>query len=131
MHLIDTSIWIEFFPSKGDPVIKATVADLIKTADASYSCPIRFELIAGARSHEVNDILEGLSFTQRYHIQSAHWNLAASSAATLRSKGETVPASDILIATIADAVNLTLLARDEHFKLIQKHSLKDLRIVAL
>jgi predicted nucleic acid-binding protein len=46
------------------------------------------------------------------------WKKAGELSSTLRRRGKTIPFSDILIATLALENNLSLLTRDEHFKLI-------------
>ena len=62
MTLIDTSAWIEFFRARGDAILKSRVADLISFGAAAYTCPIRFELLVGARPQEMSDLRAGLGF---------------------------------------------------------------------
>jgi|GEM_PF-2570195 len=57
-----------------------------------------------------------------------HWDLAAGYAAQLRARGVTVPASDLLIATVAVESDSELLARDQHFEMIRAHVLNGLRL---
>jgi len=127
--LIDTSAWIEFFRSKGDPHVKAHVRDLMTLREAAYTCPVAFELLTGARKEELNDLQTGLDLASRIVLLPEHWDLAASSNAALRARGINLPASDLLIATVAHAQHLPLLAKDAHFDVIRKHTMPDLKLV--
>ena len=127
--LIDTSAWIEFFRPKGDRTLKARVADLIGQGAAAYTCPIRYELILGARPQELDDLHHGLGFAVRIAVTPAHWDSAAGIAAKLRLKGLSFPALDLLGATVACMENLPLLARDAHFAAIRKHVLPKLKLL--
>lgn len=126
--LIDTSAWIEFFRPNGDVAIKSRIAELIGVGQAAYTCPVSFELMAGARPSELADLREGLGFAQRLVVGPEHWDAAAQSASKLRSKGETVPASDLLIATVAVTSGVGLIARDKHFATIRTHALPKLQL---
>lgn len=128
MALIDTSAWIEFFRHKGDPTVKARVADLIALGTAAYTCPVRYELILGARPHELEDLHEALGFSNRVVATPAHWDAAADLGAVLRLKGFNFPALDLLIATVASSENLSLVARDAHFSSIREHVLPNLEL---
>jgi predicted nucleic acid-binding protein len=128
--LIDTSAWIEFFRRKGDPLLKARVRDLMSIKEAAYTCPVAFELITGARKEERDDLRTGLGLASRFVLLPEHWDLAGSSNAALRAKGVNIPASDLLIATVAHSLKMPLLAKDAHFETIRVHSLPNLKILA-
>ncbi len=129
MTLIDTSAWIEFFRPKGDPRVKALVRDLITIKEAAFTCPVAFELLTGARKEELDDLRTGLDLASRIVLLPEHWDLAGSSNAALRAKGINVPASDLLIATVAHSGKLPVLAKDAHFETIREHSLPELKII--
>ncbi len=124
--LIDTSAWIEFFRRQGDPALKSGVADLIALGAAAYTCPVRYELVLGARPKELPDLNQALGFSNRVVTTPAHWDRAADLAGELRVKGLNFPALDLLIATVASAEKLPLLARDAHFSAIRDAVLPDL-----
>lgn len=128
MTMIDTSAWIEFFRPLGDPAIKARVADLISLGTAAYTCPVRYELILGARPHESEDLHQALGFANRIVVTPAHWDAAAGFGAALRLKGMNFPAMDLLIATVACAGKYSLVARDAHFSAIRDQVLPDLEL---
>ncbi len=127
--LIDTSAWIEFLRPKGDPTIKSRVADCIARDAAAYTCPIRYELVLGARPQELDDLHQCLGFAKRIAVAPAHWDSAAGIAADLRLKGLSFPALDLLIATVACMEKLPLLARDAHFVAIREQALPKLKIL--
>jgi predicted nucleic acid-binding protein len=129
MTLIDTSAWIEFLRAKGDASYKARVADLLSLGDAAYTCPIRFELLLGARAQEVADLQTGLGFARRVPLAAAHWDAAARFGAELRSRGHSLPASDLLIAAVAHEEGIPLLARDQHFETIRAQVLPRLDLL--
>lgn len=126
MKLLDTSIWIEFLRRAGNPDVKRYVANLIASSDAAYTCPIRFEVIAGAFDPEIPSILRAFSFAARYELTSSDWDLSGEAARKLRKAGIKVPAADLLIATVARERGLPLVCRDPHFDLIQQTCFQDL-----
>jgi predicted nucleic acid-binding protein len=128
--LIDTSAWIEFFRPMGDPQIKSLVRDLITVKQAAFTCPVAFELLTGARKEELNDLNAAFGLATRIALRPEHWDQAASSNAALRANGFTVPATDLLIATLAHSEKLPLLAKDSHFELLRKHALPKLSLVS-
>ncbi len=126
MKLVDTSVWIPFLRRKGEPGVKQHVANLIAASEAAYTCPVRFELIAGALDQEMPGVTEALSFSTRIEMTRADWDLAADSANTLRTKGVTVPQDDLLIATVAMNRQIPVVCRDRHFEMIQTSVYPDL-----
>lgn len=129
MTLIDTSAWIEFFRPQGDPRFKALVRDLMASRQAAYTCPAAFELLTGARREELDDLRTALDLASRVVLLPEHWDSAASSNASLRAKGINLPASDLLIATVAHSEKMPLLAKDAHFEMIREHALPELRVI--
>ena len=119
MTLIDTSAWIEFFRRQGNPEGKKRVAELINRDEAVFSCPIQFELLAGARPGEVGDIDLALSFATHIKFSHQHWLEAARLEKELRRKGITIPRDDILVAALAKTERLPILAYDNHFQLLR------------
>ncbi len=128
MTLIDTSAWIEFFRRKGDPLFKTRVFEIIGSGKAAYTCPIRFELVLGARPEEMTDLLNGLDLAKRIPLTPEHWDRGAALGAELRAEGVRIPASDLLIAIVASNADIPLLTKDQHFNLLQEKFLPDLRL---
>lgn len=120
MTLIDTSAWVEFFRKRGDRATKHEVARLLDLDEAAYSCPIYFELRAGARDQELALIEETFSFCRREIFQPGFWQRAADLERQLRRKGVTVPRDDIFVATVALEKRVEILCRDHHFDTIRE-----------
>ncbi len=129
MTLIDTSAWIEFFRSRGNPEVKAAVRDLISTRQAAYTCPVAFELFAGAREHEKEDLNTGLGLCSRVHLLPEDWDAAGMLAGSMHAKGVRIPPSDVLIATTAIRRQLPVLTTDSHFNLLKKEFLPGLVLI--
>ncbi len=119
MILIDTSAWIEFFRKSGEKFIKLEVATYLDLDEAAYTCPIYFELLAGAKENEIGLIDETLSFCERQIFKSNYWEKTAKLERSLRQKGITIPRDDLFVATVALEVNMAILCKDRHFDIIQ------------
>lgn len=131
MTLIDTSAWIEFFRASGDPVAKQRVAELLGADQAVYTCPIYFELLAGAREKEKAPIREALSFCKRELFTERHWELAAEHERLLVGRGVMVPRDDLFVGTVALAYGLPVLCKDRHFDLMRDRGKLKLEILQL
>lgn len=112
--LVDTSVWIDFF--KGAPPVKTLLEKLI-TEDLVFTAgPILFELLQGVKSPaEREQVKEALLATHYLEITPDDWEGAASLAGDLRSRGITIPMTDILIAHLAKTKDLDVLSFDLHF----------------
>lgn len=130
MTLIDTSAWIEFFRPGGAPAIKSLVKDHILNGQAAFTCPVRYELMLGARPNELEDLHETLDVSRRIQVTPDHWDEASQRGAALRTKGLHFPALDLLIATVACSEKIPLLAKDAHFEMIRVNSLPELKLIA-
>jgi predicted nucleic acid-binding protein len=126
--LIDTSVWIEFFRKVGDPVTKQRVSDLLQTGQAAYTCPIRYEVICGARPHELPLIQAALDASQRFVLSPRVWDIATNASVRMREAGLTFPTSDVLIACIALDQKVPLYSRDAHFLAMRDALLTALRL---
>lgn len=127
--LIDTSVWIEFLRAKGDPTLKSQVSQLMMQGNAAYTCPVSYELILGAKPHELKDLRTALGMALRMEATPGDWDTASQAAAVLRGKGMNFPALDLLIAAMACAGKFRLLCRDGHFAMIRDHALPALGLL--
>lgn len=128
MILIDTSMWVEFFRKQGSLLLKQRVATLLELDQAVYTCPIYFEVLAGAHDPELELIEETFALSERIFFQSKHWLIAAELERRLRKKGVTVPRDDLFVATIAHEMKLPLVCKDQHFDLIHEKGNFSLKI---
>lgn len=118
MTLIDTSAWIEFLRPAGNPQIKTEVGDLVQSGRAAFTCPIRYELVSGARKNEQRTLDLLFEVAHHYPMIPSDWNRAAEIRSILIRKGVTVPLSDLLIFCVAERHGFPLLAKDAHFEVI-------------
>ncbi len=120
MRLIDTSAWVEFLRRKGDSKVKHAVARLLQADQAAYTCPIRFELLTGAKPNEEADLEQALALAQHFPFGQDDWHDAALLERQFRAKGVTIPRNDLFVAVVAVRAGLTVICRDSHFDAIRK-----------
>jgi predicted nucleic acid-binding protein len=120
MTIVDSSAWIEFLRRKGDPTVKQWVARLIEADLAAYTCPVRFELWCGVKREEEGDLEEAFRFSHHVPFEIADWRGAALLERQLRSKGVTVPRTDIFVATVAIRTGISVTCRDAHFEAVSR-----------
>lgn len=121
MILVDTSSWIHFLRTDGDPLARGRVLDALDNGQARL-CPIvQLELWNGASGkREIHILNQFASTIPELAINTAVWQLAYETARQLRSRGITIPASDVLIAACAKYHGATLETTDSDFELIKK-----------
>ncbi|MCX7046413.1 MAG: PIN domain-containing protein [Candidatus Sumerlaeota bacterium] len=118
MMLIDTSAWIEFFRKGGSESSKKRVARLLEMEQAAYSCPIFFELMAGARDNEISFIQETLGVSHHVLFNFRCWEKSADIERQLRQRGLTIPRDDIFVFAAALEAAMPILCKDQHFQMI-------------
>ena len=121
MVLVDSSAWIESFRAEGDAELTRKVADLVAEGRAAVAGIIKLELLSGARGHEVDRLQKNLSLMPLVPTQEDHYEAAGRLGSELRRAGISIPASDLLIATIAVDLDIPLLHCDRHFDRIAQH----------
>ena len=116
--LIDSSAWMEFFKRGGDPDISGVVRSALKNNLAWITEPVFLEVAIGAKDFKKwKDIFGTLRLAS---VTTEVWAEAAKTGSLLAKKGITVPAVDLVIATVALKNGLTVLHRDKHFTMIAK-----------
>ena len=112
--LVDTSVWIDFF--RGVAFVKELLTKLIGRDRVFTAGPVLFDLLQGIKSSEergqVKEALLSLNFLQ---ITPEDWEGAALVSRELRSKGITIPMTDLLLAQLAKAHDLEIISLDPHF----------------
>ena len=98
--------------SSGSDALENLIAeDTVFTAGS-----ILFELLQGIRSpEERKQVKEAFLATHYLEITPDDWEGAASLAGDLRTKGITIPMTDVLIAHLAKANHLEVVSFDSHF----------------
>ena len=123
MTLVDSSCWIEFYRPAGDQAIQAAVAEAIETDQAATCAMVRLELLAYiTRKKEYELVAEDLGALPTIPLLEETFDKAIQLGRTLRAKGATAPATDLLIAAAAMDAGALLLHADRHFELIAEHT---------
>ncbi len=112
--LVDTSVWIDFF--RGVASVKELLTKLIGRDRVFTAGPVLFELLQGIKSpEERGQVKEALLSMNFLEITPADWEGAALVSRELRSKGVTIPMTDLLLAQLAKAHDLEIISLDPHF----------------
>jgi predicted nucleic acid-binding protein len=112
--LIDTSVWIDFF--KGVSSVKALLNERILKEKVFICGPVLFELLQGIKSFEEKNLVKEALLSLPYlEITLQDWESAASLSRDLRTKGITLPLTDLLIGQLAKKNNLEVISFDPHF----------------
>jgi predicted nucleic acid-binding protein len=113
--VIDTSVWVDFL--RGGRSREATaVEELVRSARAVTCGIVLAELLAGVKNAEqrerLSEALAGLDYVE---MREQTWKRAGDLAAGLRSKGRTLPMSDLIVAAVALEHDLSVFTGDNHF----------------
>jgi predicted nucleic acid-binding protein len=114
--LADTCAWIDFFNARPTPLAAALERLLLQ--GEVFTCGIvQFELVQGVRSdREEKALLDAFRAVTHLEMTASLWGKAGRLSGRLRKQGATLPFSDILIATLAQEHDLTILTVDRHFE---------------
>ena len=82
--------------------------------------PVVFEIRRGLRPKEQKTVLPLFEALHFLPFAEEDWAAAGSLDVTLRQKGLTLPAMDLLIATLCQRHQVTLLTLDQHFSMVPK-----------
>jgi hypothetical protein len=119
-YFVDTSVWIEYF--RGTLSARTDlVEDLIKENRVFVNGIIVAELMIGARTEKEKEFLsfymDGLHVLE---LKRSAFIGAGDNGFFLKTKGISVPFSDLLIATQCMENNLMLMDNDRHFGAIAR-----------
>ena len=116
MILVDTSSWIHLLRPNGDPAVRARVEAALNSGEACW-CPIvQLELWNGARGARERKVLRKFArVLPEAPIDAEVWNTAYGLATRARTRGVTVPATDVLIAACALRHGTALESADSDF----------------
>jgi len=117
--IIDTSAWVEAFRGS-DAVIKGDVDRLLEEDHAVLCGIVEMELFQGLKEKERERILPLLRILRYIETEREDWILAGQEYAILRTRGVTLPSSDVLLAAICIRRDLPLLTTDGHFDYFKK-----------
>ena len=114
IHLIDSSIWLDFLNKKSDIELTQRVQELMKNKQAAWCPMIQLELERSGKERAsalalLNEVLPSLEINQ------AVWSLAHQLAQACSRKGKPVPNTDILIYATAQHHGCQVFHNDKHF----------------
>lgn len=114
--LIDTCAWINFFKSQTGNIGNQD-AELIETNQAATTGVVIAELLQGVKQENESKRLQVL-FRSIHYLQTedSDWFNTGQLAQQLRTKGLTLPLTDVLIAVIAQRHAIPVLSLDRHFQ---------------
>ena len=116
MILVDTSSWIHLLRPTGDPIVRARVEAALTSGEACWCPLVQLELWNGARGGRERDVLRHFAeVLPELPIDEAVWRLSQELARGARSRGVTVPATDIVIAACARRHDADMESADEDF----------------
>ncbi len=121
MVLIDTSAWILAL-KPGESKAALEVDRILSEDKGATTGIIILELLSGTRTEkEYQELREDLEALYYLDTPKDLWLRASHSFFHLRRRGITIPATDIIIATLAKENDCVLLHADHHFELAINH----------
>jgi len=119
--LVDSSLWIEYYRPDGRRHRREVVQDALAQDRVATSAIILIEVLQGATTLEAYDALrEDFAALHWLDLTRATAEQAARVGCDLRRRGETVPATDLMIAAIALDHECQLWHLDDHFERIAR-----------
>lgn len=119
--LIDTSAWIHALRPDGDAVVAAEVRSALEQGEAAWCPLVQLELWNGARGDHEKGVLRQLcEVLPVLPIDDEVWSAAYLLARTARTRGVTVPATDIMVVACARRHGVPLVHADAHFDMIEE-----------
>ncbi len=122
-YLIDTSAWIFALRRRAIPVVRARVQELLEQDAVDTSGAVELELLTGAlTTQEYAMVQRQLVGVRRLDTEEGDWAAAGLMGFTLRRRGITIAAMDLLVAAVAIRNNAILLHADRDFDLLAQHT---------
>lgn len=116
--LPDTCAWIDFFRGKPSSMAEK-VEDGLLQGEVVTCGVVLFELLQGIKSlGEEALVLRAFQALPHLEMTDGLWIKAGRLSSQLRKKGQTLPLSDIIIATLALEHNCSVLTVDRHFEVV-------------
>jgi len=116
--LVDTCIWASFFGKPSSPE-KRAVDDLLDADRVALVGPIVAEVLLGFRRKDQADwVASRLQLAHYVEAAWDDWRAAAELGRELTAKGNKLPLTDLLVATIARRCQTWVYTTDPHFDLI-------------
>ncbi len=114
MILVDTSVWVEFFRGKSDPIVKL-LSECLDEDQVVLAAPVRLELLSGAPRKQKPLLDRLLSALPLFYPDEATWPQIEEWIEQGLAKGQRFGAMDLLIAAIAKEYDCALWSLDRDF----------------
>jgi len=116
--LPDTCAWIDFFRGRQTPLAQALEQALV-SSEVQTCGIVLFELLQGIKSpREEEQVQNALLALPQLEMSRNLWMKAGKLASLLRTNGQALPLSDIIIAAIALEHDCAVLTIDRHFEVV-------------
>jgi len=123
-YLLDTSIWILSFKSSSPESLRKKVSYLLLEGKVVTCELIMLELIRGINTKEkLNEFLSDFNSLEKLQFDEKVWEISFNLSFKMKKKGNIIPATDILIASLAIRYNVVLFHSDKHFHIVAENSL--------
>ena len=115
MVLIDSSAWIHSFRPDGDAAVRKGVQIALESGEATWCDMVKLELWNGARGDKEKRVLREMELSvPLLNCSPDVWEEAFRTARSVRERGQTIPATDLLIFACARVHGIGLLHADRH-----------------
>ena len=121
MIVVDSSAWIEYYRSGGNPFISNLVEDAIRSDAVGINGIITVEIAGFAKENERVLIENDFSGLHIIELTAEIFKKAVSICSKLRRNGTTIPATDAIIAASALAAEASVIHLDRHFEQIAEY----------
>lgn len=123
MILVDSSAFIEYYRPSGSPQVRSAVAGVIEDDLVAVNGVIQVEVVAYASSQSsYAKLLCDFKVFHWLELEESDFDFATELGSSLRRKGVTLPAADLIIAASAIRSSAVLFHADSHFDVLSQHS---------
>lgn len=120
--LVDTSAWIAALRPSGSKEAKEKIEILLGEDCVAISGIIKLELLSGARTDkEYRELLEDLESLHYIPTDEGVWRCSYRLSRDIKKEGLSIPAADLLIASVAITAGCEIMHLDKHFTLLARH----------
>jgi predicted nucleic acid-binding protein len=120
MVLVDSSVWIEAIRRPGRLDVKVGLEGLLEEYEAAWCGPVKLEVLGGARAQDRKRLGSWFDCIPYRGMTEDAWDLAKERYWTLRDAGQTLPWSDVLIASLSVTWGCRVYSIDRHFELMRE-----------
>ncbi|MFL6233575.1 MAG: PIN domain-containing protein [Thermoanaerobaculia bacterium] len=122
MILVDSSALVEYYRPKGIPEVQAAVTEAIEADAAAVNGIIQVEVLAFVSGRaSFDELLDDFKVFHRIALQETDFDRATEMGFSLRSRGVSVPPTDLIIAASAIRAGAILYHTDGHYDMLSRY----------